>query len=214
MFEKFTEKAKRVLFLARYEASQMGSRVIGTEHLLLGLLKEGEEVTREIFMRSNISVEMLRAELENQGPSREKVSTSVEIPFSEETKKVLTFSEEEAERLLHNYIGTEHLLLGLLRVETSAAGQLLVDKGMRLFAVREDTVEILKRKALPKKKRETPFLNEFSRDLSEMAAKGVFDPLIGREAEVERVVQILSRRRKNNPVLLGEPGVGKTAIVG
>jgi ATP-dependent Clp protease ATP-binding subunit ClpC len=213
MFEKFTEKAKRVLFLARYEASQMGSRVIGTEHLLLGLLKEGEEVTREIFMRSNISIEMLRAELENQGPSREKVSTSVEIPFSEETKKVLTFAEEEAERLLHNYIGTEHLLLGLLRVENSAAGQLLVDKGMRLFAVREDTVEILKRKALPKKKRETPFLNEFSRDLSEMAAKGVFDPLVGREAELERVVQILSRRRKNNPVLLGEPGVGKTAIV-
>jgi ATP-dependent Clp protease ATP-binding subunit ClpC len=213
MFEKFTEKAKRVLFLARYEASQMGSRVIGTEHLLLGLLKEGEEITREIFMRSNISIDMLRAELENQGPSREKVSTSVEIPFSEETKKVLTFAEEEAERLLHNYIGTEHLLLGLLRVENSAAGQLLVDKGMRLFAVREDTVEILKRKALPKKKRETPFLNEFSRDLSEMAAKGVFDPLIGREAELERVVQILSRRRKNNPVLLGEPGVGKTAIV-
>ena len=213
MFEKFTEKAKRVLFLARYEASQMGSRVIGTEHLLLGLLKEGEEVTREVFMRSNISMEMLRAELENQGPSREKVSTSVEIPFSEETKKVLTCAEEEAERLLHNYIGTEHLLLGLLRVENSAAGQLLADKGMRLFAVREDTVEILKRKALPKKKRETPFLNEFSRDLSEMAAKGVFDPLIGREAELERVVQILSRRRKNNPVLLGEPGVGKTAIV-
>ncbi len=213
MFEKFTEKAKRVLFLARYEASQMGSRVIGTEHLLLGLLKEGEEITREIFMRSNISIDMLRAELENQGPSREKVSTSVEIPFSEETKKVLTFAEEEAERLLHNYIGTEHLLLGLLRVENSAAGQLLVDKGMRLFAVREDTVEILKRKALPKKKRETPFLNEFSRDLSEMAAKGVFDPLIGREAELERVIQILSRRRKNNPVLLGEPGVGKTAIV-
>jgi len=213
MFEKFTEKAKRVLFLARYEASQMGSRVIGTEHLLLGLLKEGEEVTREVFMRSNISMEMLRAELENQGPSREKVSTSVEIPFSEETKKVLTCAEEEAERLLHNYIGTEHVLLGLLRVENSAAGQLLADKGMRLFAVREDTVEILKRKALPKKKRETPFLNEFSRDLSEMAAKGVFDPLIGREAELERVVQILSRRRKNNPVLLGEPGVGKTAIV-
>ncbi|MEE9218660.1 MAG: ATP-dependent Clp protease ATP-binding subunit [Acidobacteriota bacterium] len=213
MFEKFTEKAKRVLFLARYEASQMGSRVIGTEHLLLGLLKEGEEITREVFMRSNISMEMLRAELENQGPSREKVSTSVEIPFSEETKKVLTYAEEEAERLLHNHIGTEHLLLGLMRVENSAAGQLLADKGMRLFAVREDTVEILKRKALPKKKRETPFLNEFSRDLSEMAAKGVFDPLIGREAELERVVQILSRRRKNNPVLLGEPGVGKTAIV-
>src|SRR5256712_3495666 len=213
MFEKFTEKAKRILFLARYEASQQGSKVIGTEHLLLGLLKEGEEITRELFSRSNISIDLLQAELESKGPTREKISTSVEIPCSEETKRVLAYAEEEAERLLHPYIGTEHLLLGLLRVEDSAAGRLLTERGMRLYAVREDALSIAKRKALPKKKKETPFLNEFSRDLTEMAMRNVFDPLIGREAELERVVQVLSRRRKNNPVLLGDPGVGKTAIV-
>ena len=213
MFEKFTEKAKRILFLARYEASQQGSKVIGTEHILLGLLKEGEETTRELFTRANVSMDLLQAELERRNPPREKLSTSVEIPFSEETKKALQFAEEEAERLMHPHIGTEHLLLGLLRLEDSVAGRMLAERGMRLFAVREDAVNIYKRRALPKKKKETPFLNEFARDLSEMAQRRVFDPLIGREIELERVVQVLSRRRKNNPVLLGEPGVGKTAIV-
>ena len=213
MFEKFTEKAKRILFLARYEASQQGSKVIGTEHILLGLLKEGEETTRELFTRANVSMDLLQAELERRNPAREKLSTSVEIPFSEETKKALQFAEEEAERLMHPHIGTEHLLLGLLRLEDSVAGRMLAERGMRLFAVREDAVNIYKRRALPKKKKETPFLNEFARDLSELAQRRVFDPLIGREMELERVVQVLSRRRKNNPVLLGEPGVGKTAIV-
>ncbi|HEX5044172.1 MAG TPA: ATP-dependent Clp protease ATP-binding subunit [Candidatus Polarisedimenticolaceae bacterium] len=213
MFEKFTEKAKRILFLARYEASQQGSKVIGTEHILLGLLKEGEETTRELFSRANVSMDLLQAELERRGPAREKLSTSVEIPFSEETKKSLQYAEEEAERLMHPHIGTEHLLLGLLRQEDAVAGRMLAERGMRLYAVREDAVNIYKRRALPKKKKETPFLNEFSRDLSELAERRVFDPLIGREAELERVVQVLSRRRKNNPVLLGEPGVGKTAIV-
>jgi ATP-dependent Clp protease ATP-binding subunit ClpC len=213
MFEKFTEKAKRILFLARYEASQQGSKVIGTEHLLLGLLKEGEDTTRELFTRANVSMDLLQAELEKRGPTREKLSTSVEIPFSDETKKALQYAEEEAERLMHPHIGTEHILLGLLRLESSVAGRLLAERGMRLFAVREDAVNIYKRRALPKKRKETPFLNEFSRDLSEMAERRVFDPLIGREAELERVIQVLSRRRKNNPVLLGEPGVGKTAIV-
>src|SRR2546428_14106878 len=103
MFEKFTEKAKRILFLARYEASQSGSKVIGTEHILLGLLKEGEEITRELFSRSNVSIELLQAELEQKGPSRERVSSSVEIPFSEEPRKVLTNTEAQAERLLHPY---------------------------------------------------------------------------------------------------------------
>ncbi len=213
MFEKFSEKAKRILFLARYEASQQGSKAIGTEHLLLGLLKEGEEISRELFRRGAISTELLQAELERRGPTREKLSTSVEIPFNDEAKRALQHAEEEAERLMHPSIGTEHILLGLLRLESSVAGRMLFDRGMRLFAVREDAVSIHKRRALPKKKKETPFLNEFSRDLSEMAERRVFDPLIGRESELERVVQVLSRRRKNNPVLLGEPGVGKTAIV-
>jgi len=213
MFEKFTEKAKRILFLARYEASQHGAKQIGTEHILLGLLKEGEDTTRELFTRANVSMDLLQRELERRGPAREKLSTSVEIPFSDETKRVLQFAEEEAERLMHPNIGTEHILLGLLRLEESTAGRLLAERGMRLYAVREDAVGIYKRRALPKKKKETPFLNEFSRDLSEMAERRVFDPLIGRAAELERVVQVLSRRRKNNPVLLGEPGVGKTAII-
>jgi len=213
MFEKFTEKAKRILFLARYEASQQGAKRIATEHLLLGLLKEGEDTTRELFTRANVSMDLLQAELERRGPAREKLSTSVEIPFSDETKRVLQFAEEEAERLMHPNIGTEHILLGLLRLEESTAGRLLAERGMRLYAVREDAVNIYKRRTLPKKKKETPFLNEFSRDLSEMAERRVFDPLIGRESELERVIQVLSRRRKNNPVLLGEPGVGKTAII-
>ncbi len=213
MFEKFTERAKRILFLARYEASQQGAKRIGSEHLLLGLLKEPEDSTRELFTRANVSIDLLQAELERRGPIREKLSTSVEIPFSDETKKVLQFAEEEAERLMHPNIGTEHVLLGLLRLEESPAGRLLAERGMRLYAVREDAVNLYKRRALPKKKKETPFLNEFSRDLSDMAQRRIFDPLIGREAELDRVIQILSRRRKNNPVLLGEPGVGKTAII-
>ncbi len=213
MFEKYTERAKKILFLARYEASQMGSKVIASEHLLLGLLKEGDEMTREIFRRSNVNVDLLQAELEARGPSGEKVSTTIEIPFSEETKRVLVYAEEEAERLLHPYVGNEHLLLGLLRVEDSAAGRALQEKGMRLYSVREDTVAVWKERALPKKVKETPFLNEFSRDLSEMAARQLFDPLIGRDTEIQRMIQILSRRRKNNIVLLGDPGVGKTAIV-
>ncbi len=213
MFEKFTERAKRVLFLARYEASQLGGQVIGTEHLLLGLLKEQDDITREIFSRLNTDMELLRTELEGHEEARTKISSSVEIPFSEETKRVLSYAEEEAERLMHPYIGTEHLLLGLLREENSTAGRLMFEKGMRLYAVREDVVNILKRKALPRKKKETPFLNEFSKDLSAMAAGELFDPLVGRETELSRVIQVLSRRRKNNPVLLGESGVGKTAIV-
>jgi ATP-dependent Clp protease ATP-binding subunit ClpC len=213
MFEKFTEKAKRILFLARYEASQQGSKQINGEHILLGLLKEGEEATRELFTRANVSMDLLQAELERRSSFREKLSTSVEIPFSAETNKILQFAEEESERLMHPNIGTEHILLGLLRLEDSTAGRLLTERGMRLYAVREDAVNIHKRRALPKKKKETPFLNEFSRDLSDMAERRIFDPLINRDSEMERVIQVLSRRRKNNPVLLGEPGVGKTAIV-
>ena len=212
MFEKLTEKAKRILFLARYEASQQGGKMIETEHILLGLLKEGEEVTRELFSRANVSMDLLQAELEERGISQ-KLSTSVEIPFSPETKELLQHAEKEAERMMHPHIGTEHLLLGILSMADSTAGRMLLERGMRLDAVREDAINIHKRRALPKKKKETPFLNEFSRDLSELAERRQFDPLIGRETELERVVQVLSRRRKNNPVLLGEPGVGKTAII-
>ncbi|PYR13339.1 MAG: ATP-dependent Clp protease ATP-binding subunit ClpC [Acidobacteria bacterium] len=213
MFERYTERARRVLFFARYEASQLGSISIETEHLLLGLIREGKGLTSRIFARSHLSLENIRKEIEGRTVFREKVSTSVEIPFSAETKRVLQFAAEEADRLLHNYIGTEHLLLGILREERSVAASILMEKGMRLNTVREDIVQLLNEKTTLTRVKETPLLAEFSRDLTESAMKNQLDPLVGREHEVERVQQVLCRRTKNNAVLIGEPGVGKTAIV-
>ena len=213
MFERYTERARRVLFFARYEASQLGSISIETEHLLLGLIREGKGLTSRIFARSHLSLESIRKEIEGRTVFREKVSTSVEIPFSAETKRVLQFAAEEADRLLHNYIGTEHLLLGILREERSVAATILMEKGMRLNTVREDIVALLNEKTTLTRVKETPLLAEFSRDLTEGAMKNQLDPLVGRHLEVERVQQVLCRRTKNNAVLIGEPGVGKTAIV-
>ena len=213
MFELYTERARRVLFFARYEASQLGSISIETGHLLLGLIREGKGLTSRIFARFHLSHESIRKEIEGQFGFREKVSTSVEIPFSTETKRVLQFAAEEANRLLHNYIGTEHLLLGLLREERSVAASILTAQGMRLSTVREEMVQILNEKATLTKVKETPLLLEFSRDLTELAVKSQLDPLVGRGIELERVEQVLCRRTKNNAVLIGEPGVGKTAIV-
>src|SRR3982075_1592462 len=213
MFERYTERARRVLFFARYEASQLGSISIETEHLLLGLIREGKGLTSRIFARSHLSLENIRKEIEGRTVFREKVSTSVEIPFSAETKRVLQFAAEEADRLLHNYIGTEHLLLGILREERSVAASILMEKGMRLNTVREDIVQLLNEKTTLTRVKETPLLAEFSRDLTESAMKNQLDPLVGREHELERVQQVLCRRTKNNAVLIREPGVGKTAIV-
>ncbi len=213
MFERYTERARRVLFFARYEATQLGSTAIETEHLLLGLIREGKGLTSRIFTRSHLSLESIRKEIEGRTVFREKVSTSVDIPFSSETKRVLQFAAEEADRLLHTYIGTEHLLLGLLREERSVAASILYEKGMRLASVREDIVQLLNEKTAPARPKETPLLAEFSRDLTEAASRAQLDPLVGRDAELERVQQVLCRRTKNNAVLIGEPGVGKTAIV-
>jgi len=213
MFERYTERARRVLFFARYEASQLGSISIETEHLLLGLIREGKGLTSRLFARSHLSLETIRKEIEGRSVFREKVSTSVEIPFSAETKRVLQFAAEEADRLLHNYIGTEHLLLGILREERSVAATILMEKGMRLHAVREDIVQLLNEKSTQARVKETPLLAEFSRDLTDAAMKNQLDPLVGRSYEIERVQQVLCRRTKNNAVLIGEPGVGKTAIV-
>src|SRR6478736_2156251 len=213
MFERYTERARRVLFFARYEASQLGSISIETEHLLLGLIREGKGLTSRIFARSHLSLENIRKDIEGRTVFREKVSTSVEIPFSAETKRVLQYAAEEADRLLHNYIGTEHLLLGILREERSVAATILMEKGMRLHQVREDIVQLLNEKTSLTRVKETPLLAEFSRDLTEAAMKNQLDPLVGRDYELERVQQVLCRRTKNNAVLIGEPGVGKTAIV-
>ncbi|RPI26633.1 MAG: ATP-dependent Clp protease ATP-binding subunit [Acidobacteria bacterium] len=212
MFEKYTEKARRVIFFARYEASQLGSRSIETEHILLGLLREDKALASRFFPRTETALENIRKQVEGRSPSREKVSTSVELPLSDESKRVLTYAAEEADRLLCNYIGTEHLLLGLLREEKSFAANILYEKGLRLTRVREELAPASDRPA-PSKPKDSLILTEFSRDLTEAAANATLDPLIGREAEIERVIQILCRRTKNNPVLIGEPGVGKTAIV-
>jgi ATP-dependent Clp protease ATP-binding subunit ClpC len=213
MFEKYNEKARRALFFARYEASKLGSRVIESEHILLGVLREGEEIIKEIFSRFNVKPEQIRREVEGDRPFVDRISSSAELPLSEESKKILAYAAHEAESMLHQYVGTEHLLIGILRVESSTAARILTARGLNVYGVREETISILKEREADKQKKELPFLAEYSRDLTAMAHSAQFDPLIGREKEVERIIQILSRRTKNNPILLGEPGVGKTAIV-
>src|SRR6201981_1043410 len=212
MFERYTEKARRVIFFARYEASQFGSPYIETEHLLLGLLREDKALTNR-FLRSHASVESIRKQIEGHTTIREKVSTSVDLPLSNECKRVLAYAAEEAERLSHKHIGTEHLLLGLLREEKCFAAEILHERGLRLPTIREELARTSQEKAQPQRQRESSLLAEFSRHLTQAAMDSQLDPLVGREGEVDRVIQILCRRPKNNPVLIGEPGVGKTAIV-
>jgi ATP-dependent Clp protease ATP-binding subunit ClpC len=211
MFERYTEKARRVIFFARYEASQFGSPYIETEHLLLGLLREDKALANR-FLRSHAAVESIRKQIEGHTTIREKVSTSVDLPLSNECKRVLAYGAEEAERLNHKHIGTEHLLLGLLREEKCFAAEILHERGLRLSTIREELVRSQSEKVAQRPK-ESSLLTEFSRDLTQAAMDANLDPLIGRDYELERVVQILCRRTKNNPVLIGEPGVGKTAIV-
>src|SRR5918998_418144 len=213
MFERYTEKARRVIFFARYEASQFGAPAIEPEHLLLGLMREDKTLTARFLARAQTSLEAIRKEIEGRTLLREKISTSVELPLAPETKHVLAYAHEESDRLQHRHIGTEHLLLGLLREERSMAAEILYERGLRLNAVREEVSRQSGNDPRAAQKKETPHLAEFSRDLTEDAANDKLDPLVGREAEIERVVQILCRRTKNNPVLIGEPGVGKTAIV-
>src|ERR1700755_1340170 len=212
MFERYTEKARRVIFFARYEASQFGSPYIETEHLLLGLLREDKALANR-FLRSHAAVESIRKQIEGHTTIREKVSTSVDLPLSHECKRVLAYGAEEAERLNHKHIGTEHLLLGLLREEKCFAAEILHERGLRLSSIREELQRTQSEKISSNRPKKSSCLAEFSRDLTQAAMDGSLDPLIGRDYELERVVQILCRRTKNNPVLIGEPGVGKTAIV-
>ena len=215
MFERYTEKARRVIFFARYEASQFGSPYIETEHLLLGLLREDKALTNR-FLRQHSSVDSIRKQIEGHTTIREKVSTSVDLPLSNECKRVLAYAAEEAERLSHKHIGTEHLLLGLLREEKCFAAEILHERGLRLSTIREELARTSQEKTPPaasQRSRESSLLAEFSRDLTQSAMDNQLDPLVGRDQEVDRAIQILCRRTKNNPVLIGEPGVGKTAIV-
>jgi len=211
MFERYTEKARRVIFFARYEASQFGSPFIETEHLLLGLLREDKALTNR-FLRSHASVESIRQQIEAHTTPREKVSTSVDLPLSNEGKRVLACAAEEAEKLGHKHIGTEHLLLGLLREEKCFAAELLKERGLKLKNVREE----LKRVAPePETQRaaEPDALSEFSRDLTLAAIEGEMGPFVGRDQEIEGVIELLGRSDNGNPLLVGESGAGKTAIV-
>ncbi len=213
MFEKYTEKARRVIFFARYEASQFGSPTIESEHLLLGLIREDKNLTSRFIPKANATIQDIRKEIEGRTLVRDKVSTSIDIPFSEESKRVLNYAADESERLAHKHIGTEHILLGLLREDKSIAAEILRDHGLRPGSIREELTHNASEKHLQNRAKEPLSLVEFSRDLTEAASNDALDPLIGRETEIERMIQILCRRTKNNPVLIGEPGVGKTAIV-
>jgi ATP-dependent Clp protease ATP-binding subunit ClpC len=212
MLENLTERARRTLFFSRYEAAQSDSAEIEPEHILLGLLRESDEIVEQLLEHFRIDASTLRADL--VGPEiAGEASTSGELPLSDGSRRVLLLAAHEAEVLGHMSVGNEHLLLGILRLEGCPAARVMASHGMTLFAVREELSEVLRERETRRGKREALTLAEFARDLTDVAVAGGFDPLIGREGEVDRVVQVLLRRTKNNPVLLGEPGVGKTAIV-
>ncbi|MGC8916848.1 MAG: ATP-dependent Clp protease ATP-binding subunit [Thermoanaerobaculum sp.] len=211
MLENFTDRARRTLFFARYEAALAGSSAIESEHLLLGLLREADEVVEQLLNRFGVDGRTLQHEL-GVSPRRETVVAG-DLPLAEESRRILLLAAHEAEVAGQLGVGNEHIFLGILRLETCLAARLLAAHGITLFAAREELAEIAQERETRRGKKELSALVEFARDLTEFAASGSFDPLVGREHEVDRVVQILLRRTKNNPVLLGEPGVGKTAIV-
>ena len=232
MFNRFTERARKVIILAKEEAKRFNHDYIGSEHILLGLLREGEGVAAVVLQKMGLNLQQIRMEIEKivkPGPS---TVVSGDIPFTPTAKKVVELSSEEARSLGHNYIGTEHILLGLIREGEGVASQVLVNLGLDLNKVREEIAELLGSNIQPgfgfgnvqpgqgtghasqqKPGSRTPALDAFGRNLTQLGRDNKLDPVIGRENEIERVIQILSRRTKNNPVLLGEAGVGKTAIV-
>ncbi|HKV70384.1 MAG TPA: ATP-dependent Clp protease ATP-binding subunit [Gemmatimonadales bacterium] len=214
MFERFTERARRVIILAQEEAKRLNHSAVGTEHILLGIVREGEGVASKVLESLNISPERVRAEIES-AIGRGERTPHEEVTFTPRAKKVLELALDEARRLGHNYIGTEHLLLGLIREGEGVAARVLEAMGADLERVRSQVVYLLGEEgtaSYTKQASKTPTLDEFGRDLTKLARENKLDPVIGREREIERVIQVLSRRTKNNPALIGEPGVGKTAI--
>ncbi len=215
MFEKFTERGRKIIIYAREEAEKRQNDYLGTEHLLLALLREEDGLPVAILKKMGLSIDDLFMEIERNLPSGTNILTFGDIPFTPRAKKVLELAVEEARLLGHNYIGSEHLLLGIIREEEGIAGKILRAFGANLLGGRQLTINLsLRTQTHVKEKRSsTPALDEFGRDLTQLARSGKLDPVIGREDEIERVLQILGRRIKNNPVIIGEPGVGKTAIV-
>ncbi|MDD5019098.1 MAG: ATP-dependent Clp protease ATP-binding subunit [Candidatus Omnitrophica bacterium] len=218
MFNRFTERARKVIVLAKEEARRFNHDYIGTEHLLLGLIREGEGVAAAVLQKLGLSLESIRLEVEKLVQPGPSTQIQGDVPFTPRSKKALELSAEEARSLGHNYIGTEHLLLGLIREGEGVASQVLLNLGLDLNRVRNEIMELLGSAtpgfgAQAQTKSKTPALDAFGRDLTALAREGKLDPVIGRKNEIERVIQILARRTKNNPVLLGEAGVGKTAIV-
>jgi ATP-dependent Clp protease ATP-binding subunit ClpC len=217
MHDKFTERVRKVIYLAREEAARLQHDYIGTEHLLLGVIREGEGIAATVLNNLGVDLDHIRQAVENMVSSSGGTMTIGEIPFTPRAKRVLELAVEEARSLGHNYVGTEHLLLGLIREGEGVAAKVLLELGVDRKRVREETLKLLggtpsNAQAEREERAETPALNQFGRDLTALAREGKLDPVIGRENEIERVVQVLSRRKKNNPVLVGEPGVGKTAI--
>src|SRR5436853_994782 len=208
MFERYTEKARRVIFFGRYEASHFGSPHIETEHLLLGLVREDKALTNR-FLRSHASIESIRKQIEGRTQVRKKASTSVDLPLSNESKRVLAYAAEEAERLAHKHIGPEHLLLGLLREEKCFAAQILMERDVRLSQVREELAR-QPHEATQGQKRPS-VLDDLSPYISDLVEQT--QPLVGRENELDRLIELLCRFTRKNPVLVGEPGVGKRTIV-
>src|SRR5204862_532765 len=219
MFERFTDRARRVVVLAQEEARLLNHNYIGTEHILLGLIHEGEGVAAKALESLSISLEAVRSQVEEIIGQGQAAPTG-HIPFTPRAKKVLELSLREALQLGHNYIGTEHILLGLIREGEGVAAQVLQKLGADLNRVRQQVIQLLsgytgKGEGQPGEQQPqgSMVLDQFGRNLTQLAREAKLDPVIGREKEIERVMQVLSRRTKNNPVLIGEPGVGKTAIV-
>jgi ATP-dependent Clp protease ATP-binding subunit ClpC len=217
MHDKFTERVRKVMYLAREEAARLQHDYIGTEHLLLGVIREGEGIAATVLNNLGLDLDAIRQAVESMVSSTGGTLTIGEIPFTPRAKRVLELSVDEARQLGHNYVGTEHLLLGLIREGEGVAARVLLELGVDRKKVREETLKLLggtPSVSQPERegKVETPALNQFGRDLTALARENKLDPIIGREPEIERVTQVLSRRKKNNPILIGEPGVGKTAI--
>jgi ATP-dependent Clp protease ATP-binding subunit ClpC len=228
----FTERVRKVLAMAREEAARLHHEYVGTEHILLGLIREGEGVAATVLQNLSVELDDIQQKIEETvKKGKAGQTTGPDLPYTSRAKKVLELAMSEARELNHSYVGTEHLLLGLLREEKGIAAQVLTDAGVNLDAARAETLRILgtempqgggqqptsnqPAQAAPKgdKKSKTPALDHFCRDLTQLAAEGQLDPTIGRGKEIQRVMEVLTRRKKNNPVLIGEPGVGKTAIV-